>query len=184
MENAPPDDRIRLVVTQSCERDGKETDPDTWILQQDLGARCEPRQLRALFDGISEQLEGEHGKILVAPPNKRNKKNSKSSFWLEHYYPQKSARWEDDLSRWEVRQELMENRLNALGNLSILTDFGNQKMSNKPLLEKQAEYRTAQVASFKINFEFTTSDRWTHKEIDDRTVALLEEALKFWAIGS
>jgi hypothetical protein len=181
-EHSASDERIRLVMEQSCSIEGTENPPDKWISERDLGERSEPRQLTALFDGLSVTLEGPLSKMIVRKPNKRMKRNTKNPFWIEHYYPQKARRWEVDLEHWGVNPEHMENRLNAIGNLSVLTNFGNAKMSNKPLAEKQTDYREAKVPAFKLNLDFMTADRWTTKEIDERTRMLVRAALEFWRL--
>lgn len=48
--------------------------------------------------------------------------------------------------------------------------------------DKQSEYRTGKVAAFKINHEFATASRWTHVEIDRRTISLLDDALQLWRL--
>jgi hypothetical protein len=184
LKNSPSDERVRLVMEQSCAIDGNEQSPEKWVSQDDIGERAEPRQLMALFDGLSEKLEGPRGKVIVRQPNKRMKKNSKNPFWIEHYYPQKPVRWDDDLGAWNVNPESMENRLNALGNLSVLNNFGNVKMSNKALADKQQDYKEAQVPSFKLNHDFMSAERWTPVQIDARTKELVAAALEFWSLPS
>jgi hypothetical protein len=181
-DNAPSDERIIQVVTQSCEVDGNESIPENWIFQDDIGERTEPRQLAALFDGLSEHLEGPDGKRIVKKPNTRNNQGAKNSFWVEHYYPQKPEKWSDDLNVWGVLPDNMGNRLNSLGNLSVLSETANKKMSNKSLADKQKDYRDAKVPAFKINHDFMVATRWTHIEIDKRTRYLAKSAIEFWSL--
>lgn len=181
-QNSPTDERLLQVVTQSCAVDGRESLPENWILTEDIGDRNDSRQLAALFDGLSEHLEGNLGKRIVKKPNTRNKKAAKNSFWVEHYYPQKPEKWVEDLKKWGVPASNMGNRLNSLGNLSVLSEGANKKMSNKSLADKQIDYKEAKVPSFKINHDFMSASRWTHSEIDERTRYLAKAAIEFWAI--
>jgi hypothetical protein len=76
----------------------------------------------------------------------------------------------------------MDNRLHALGNLTVLNQSGNATMSNKPLAEKQREYQLAKVHALKLNYDFMNAEKWGVDQIDLRTKALCEAALKFWKI--
>jgi hypothetical protein len=180
-ENAPSDERIRRTVCQSCKKkSGVENPPSEWIVEDDIGKRVDSRNLRALFDGLTEHLEGPQGKRLVRPPHKRYKK--KAGLEIEHFFPQTSSKWDDDLRRWGEASEALDNRLHALGNLTVLNQGGNATMSNKPLAEKQREYQLAKVHALKLNYDFMNAEKWGVDQIDLRTKALCEAALKFWKI--
>ena len=180
--NSPSDERIIQVITQSCAIEEIEQFPGNWILTEDLGERTDSRALAALFDGLSEHLEGSLGKSVVKKPNTRNKVGTKNSFWVEHYYPQKPEKWAADLELWNVPHEYMGNRLNSLGNLSILSDSANKTMSNKSLKDKQADYKEIKVPSLKLNYDFMNCKKWTHIEIDQRTRSLATAAIAFWKL--
>ena len=182
--NSPSDDRLIQVLTQSCAENGKERPPVSWVLQDDLGDRTDSRALSAIFDGLSEHLEGNQGKSVVKKPNTRNKAGAKNSFWVEHFYPQKPEKWAVDLELWNVPHEYMGNRLNSLGNLSILSDSANKTMSNKSLKDKQSDYRNIKLPSFKLNYDFMNCQQWTHVEIDQRTRDLTNSAIQFWKLPS
>lgn len=179
-ENAPTDERIRRAICQSCAVDGKERLPSDWILEEDIGKRADPRHLRALFDGLTEHLEGPESKLLVRKPNQRQTK--KKDLEIEHFYPQTSSKWDDDLRDWGEAPEAMENRLHALGNLTVLNKSGNAIMSNKPLKKKQESYEEEKVLASKLNYKFMRSSRWGTKEIDARTKELCNAALTFWKL--
>lgn len=181
-EHCETDERLRNVLTQSCSRDGKETDSGDWILESDFAQRLESRQIRAIFDGLNAFLEGsEFSTVLVDNPAKRD--TGKSRISVEHFYPQKPDNWLDDLARWGVQNSKMSHRLHALGNITVVPVPLNSKMSNKSLNAKQKEMEELAVPHWRTNKKFLNADKWTQVDIDNRTRELVEQCLLYWSVA-
>ena len=93
-----------------------------------------------------------------------------------------SNEWMRNLEDWEVTPEEMESRLHSIGNLTVLPQTINSTWQRSTAARKRAEFETDRFPSLKINREFTESEIWGPVQIDARTAALVEDALKFWKV--
>ena len=95
---------------------------------------------------------------------------------VEHIMPQTlNAQWKVYLSRESM--ENYESILHRLGNLA-LTNY-NGEMSNKSFDEKKAVYKNT---NYHYTKEIVGYDEWQIGEIDRRSKALAQEALKIWPL--
>jgi hypothetical protein len=184
VESSPKDDRIRKVLGQTMEelRGGTivEPDPAGWINEQEFYQRASSKQIRAIFDAITEFKEGNLATVLVDAPGKRQRAQHKIS--VEHFFPQSSVNWLPDLKAWGEINEYMENRLHSIGNIAVLPEEINRNLSNSKLEDKQRKLDELQVPHWRINKSFHDSNKWGIKEIDARTKELINLCLANWKL--
>ncbi len=137
-----------------------------------------PRATMAVLDVINEELSG--GAAISMVPIK-NVTGEDDPFWIEHIFPQKDMKWQPDLVKWKANLAVMRAALHDLGNLSLLPNVLNIKMSNLNLSDKKGEIAKAR-AKYKethiiptMNDVWLSSAKWTQKEIQERNE-------KFWDI--
>lgn len=132
----------------------------------------------AILDVINEELNG--GATISVVPIK-NVGTGDNPFWIEHIFPQKDSKWQTDLASWKANLAGMRAVLHDFGNLSLLPNDLNIKMSNWKLGDKKAEIVKAQSKAGmnhmipNMNDGWFNAPRWTQKEIQERTE-------KFWGI--
>ena len=184
VDKSPDDQRIRQVLTQSVARDVNgmtiEPDPKEWVSSSDFYQRAEPRQIRAILDGLVEHMNGAQTAPVVAPPAKKLTKNEQ--VWVEHLYPQDMSEWIEDIADWGSTVQRMANRLHALGNLTVLPMKENIQLGKKRFSAKKAGFQALPIQQFKMMNSFLVAERWTEKEIDARTIALTNVCLEVWAL--
>ena len=184
--NSPRDERIRLVLGQTLSRTQNgsvvEPNPITWIKEQEFYDRGSNKQIRSVFDAITEFKEGELATILVDVPGKRDR--AKSKITVEHFYPQSPANWLDDFRDWGVEPEHMEHRLHSVGNIAVLPHHINNAISNSRLVDKQRKLNELAVPHWRINESFHTATVWGPKEIDSRTKEIIRICLEIWSLPS
>jgi hypothetical protein len=131
-----------------------------------------PSALGAIFRGIEIQMSGSGAnKFHVA----------RDEYTIEHIYPRKSGRWENDLSNWKTDTKRMANYLDTLGNLTVVTQEHNSKVGNKPLADKQKFPKVlGSSAPLRIHSDWIEAPKWTEKEIEERSKTLLHFAIKRW----
>jgi hypothetical protein len=132
----------------------------------------------AVLDVINEALSG--GAAISMVPIK-NVGSGDDPFWIEHIFPQKDTKWQADLVKWKANLAGMRAAVHDLGNLSLLPNVLNIKMSNWNLADKKAEISKARAKSRAnhiiptMNDAWLGSTKWTQKEIQERNE-------KFWEI--
>jgi hypothetical protein len=94
---------------------------------------------------------------------------------LEHICPQEPKEW--NLSAAQLRQH--PTILNRLGNLSLLTDKANAKLSNRPFVEKKVFYKTE---GLRINSGVVKQSDWFEDEIRARQKTQAEIACDVWPL--
>lgn len=101
----------------------------------------------------------------------------------EHIMPQNPRKeWLTYLKRnssktGEEIKALHKEKLNLIGNLTIIKGEWNQSMSNKLFKNKKNEY---EKSNFMLNKELLNYPQWKFNEIDKRSLKLAEKALKIW----
>jgi uncharacterized protein with ParB-like and HNH nuclease domain len=131
-----------------------------------------PTALGAIFRGIEIQMSGSGAnKFRVA----------KDAYTIEHIFPRKSGKWENDLGNWKSDLKKMMNFLDTLGNLTVVTQEHNSKVGNKPLSDKQA-FPTiiGSSAPLRLHDDWLKAKQWTEKEIQARTMSLLGFIFNRW----
>ncbi len=140
--------------------------------KQPLYEEAGPSALGAIFRGIEHQMSGSGAnKFKVA----------KNHYTIEHIYPRKSGRWENDLSNWKTSSKKMQDYLDTLGNLTVVTQEHNSKVGNKPLADKQ-KFPTiiGSSAPLRLHDDWISAKQWTEKEIQTRSKSLLVFIFKRW----
>ena len=163
-----------VTLREALEKNGWVEDK---ILQKDFEKRtmyeeAGPSALGAIFRGIEIQMSG-------SGANKF--KVSKDQYTIEHIFPRKSGKWENDITKWKSDIKKMTNYLDTLGNLTVVTQEHNSKVGNKPLADKQ-KFPTivGSSAPLRLHDDWITAKMWTEKEIQTRSQNLLHFALKRW----
>lgn len=101
----------------------------------------------------------------------------------EHIMPQTPRKeWLLYLKRNSSKTEkeikvLHKEKLNLIGNLTIIKGEWNQSMSNKLFKDKKNEYKKS---DFTLNKDLLNYSQWKFNEIDKRSNELAERALKIW----
>ena len=99
-----------------------------------------------------------------------------SKLSVEHLMPQTpTEKW---YSALKVDKEKYEQNLHRLGNLTLATRPDNSKMQNKPWEYKNAILKD--TAHIKMNQELLELDKWTIKEIEKRTKALISKMIELY----
>lgn len=92
---------------------------------------------------------------------------------IEHIMPKHISKkaWPD------INPAIHDKYLWRLGNLILLDDSINKKISNKSFKDKKTEYRKSLI---KPNSELLKYDEWAPKQIENRQRELADIALKIW----
>ena len=94
---------------------------------------------------------------------------------LEHVLPQSP----DNIGDWDMTQEEHSSYVGRLGNLALVGQKINQKASNRPFGEKR---KILGVSEIKTTVELSRQyQKWSKKEIQNRTSELLNFVLRNWA---
>lgn len=93
------------------------------------------------------------------------------NIWIEHIYPQKP----EDTDR----DKKMDKVVNNLGNLTILEDKNNRKLSNKPFKEKKEGYKIEKLIITNILYEY---QKWGKKEIEERENMYIDIAERIFTL--
>ena len=106
---------------------------------------------------------------------------AKNEYTIEHIYPRKSGKWENDLSNWKSDTKKMAHFLDTFGNLTVVTQEHNSKVGNKPLADKQ-RFPTiiGSSAPLRLHEDWMNAKQWTESEIQARSLSLLHFAFKRW----
>lgn len=78
---------------------------------------------------------------------------------------------------WKIDKKIHEKYLWRLGNLALLDENLNKKISNQSFEEKKKRYKDSIIYP---NQELTTYTKWTALEIEDRQKKLAKLALEVW----
>jgi uncharacterized protein with ParB-like and HNH nuclease domain len=96
---------------------------------------------------------------------------SLSKDWIA-YLKRNSSRSEEEI------RSIHEDKLDLIGNLTILKGEWNQRLSNRLFNNKIKDYSRSE---FSQNKEIAKYSQWKFNQIDERTKLLAEKALKNWA---
>ena len=102
-------------------------------------------------------------------------------YTLEHIMPQQLTHdWEQDIKtrEWASAEECHRTWINRLGNLT-LTNY-NSKYGNKPFIYKLTMNDGYASSSIKLNVELGMFNKWTSREMSQRSVSLADRAAKIW----
>ncbi|MDJ0362749.1 DUF1524 domain-containing protein [Rhodococcus sp. H29-C3] len=148
------------------------------IKTQPVYRRFKRGRLRVFLEAIEDHLRGFTGAKPLG-----NERVARVGYPIEHLMPQK---WE---ANWPVEnpfeQENRRDHIHRLGNLTLLTQALNGKVSNGPWLGdngKRALIDTHDVFLLNRRLRDISGQGWTEQQIDDRTLALIECLLLTWPV--
>jgi hypothetical protein len=105
---------------------------------------------------------------------------ARGKYHIEHLLPRK---WE---THWPLEQgdaEIERNRrLDTLGNLTLLTQKLNVKVSNGPWESKVEKLKEHDVLKLNMELLATNPVSWNEESIDGRTEDLVETIIKIWPV--
>ena len=104
-------------------------------------------------------------------------------FSIEHVLPQAQdpgRAWRQDLDKWGEPVDLPSSQelRHTLGNLTAVTNYDNSVNGQKPFSVKRG--LIAKTAPLRLHSSFKRRQKWTSKEIVERTQALAVAALAHW----
>lgn len=128
-------------------------------------------RLRSFLEAIEDHLRGETGQPQL----------ERMGFPIEHILPQ---RWADS---WPVEgpaaQQDRQEHVHRLGNLTLLTQGLNSKVSNGPWPSKRStllKNNTIKLTGRLI--EETEDSSWNEAHIDQRNTEMIDPLLKVWPV--
>ena len=103
------------------------------------------------------------------------------SISIEHIMPQTlTSAWRHDLGA--DAEEIHATWCNRIGNLTV-TGY-NSSYSNSTFADKKKRDNGFDVSPYRLNALLKSSDVWTVTQIEERTQALTDVALKYWPLPS
>lgn len=103
------------------------------------------------------------------------------SISIEHIMPQTlTAAWRHDLGA--EAEEIHATWCNRIGNLTV-TGY-NSSYSNSPFADKKKRENGFDASSYRLNALLKSSDVWTVTQLEERSQALTDVALKYWPLPS
>lgn len=106
--------------------------------------------------------------------------NGANQYSLEHIYPQTEnigALWEEELRKWRVNRDDMDERRYVLGNFTAVTNYDNKRNGKKPFAEKKK--LIVACAPLRLH-DSVKKPSWRPTIIDTRTELLTNAILKRW----
>lgn len=97
---------------------------------------------------------------------------------IEHIMPQEpTSKWKSELG--ETWEEIYRDYLHTIGNLTLVTQEWNSRLSNAPFAEKKIKFA---AHALKLNSSYFTDEIsvWNAQSIRDRGAKLTKEALSIW----
>lgn len=108
---------------------------------------------------------------------------------LGHIFPQSAlapphGAWGKDIQTWGIDADALGERMNRLGNLTLLTFAANRFLKAKDFISKKAVFTNSESACphpiLSISQSVTSAARWSPEAIDDRTQVLADAAIARW----
>jgi uncharacterized protein with ParB-like and HNH nuclease domain len=153
---------------------------------RDFYTKSDQDRVAAILRGIEQGMSGE-----AAHPTPFG--NGMNEFNVDHILPQQcrkvlNEKWIESFKKWGTTESEIDEavrRIDCLGNLALHASYSNKSDQAASFeAKKKAFAGTSGKKSVVLKHtDFArNADRWTAKEIDQRTKALLTEALKYWKI--
>ncbi|PTR07603.1 MULTISPECIES: DUF262 domain-containing protein [unclassified Novosphingobium] len=175
------DELIAYLSSRTADLDRWPDDAEwrhSWIMREQYKSARQPR-LRYIFEAIERAKRTSLNEDIVI----------RSALTIEHIMPQKwQASWpipemigltEDQYGPELVSQiRARETAVNAIGNLTLLTQALNATISNGPLLDKLAAIKANTALA--LNREIMAYETWSEASIEERGAALFGVAAKLW----
>lgn len=154
----PGDDEVRAALTDA-----------------NIYGQYRRSRVRMVLEALEDAKRGYPGaNPLAMGPIVRNKAT------IEHLMPQKwRAHWDDELSDDEERDR--DRRVQQLGNLTIVTQALNSRVSNGSWAQKRAHFFASDdVLITKHALALAADRRWDERVIASRTKQMIEQILAVW----
>lgn len=127
----------------------------------------------------SNSLNYKYAKVLLLKLENSETKNipvNISSVTIEHLMPQTLSKlWIEYLGGKESAEQIYEEYINCIGNLTPMSAGYNSKNSNKPWSDKLLQIKDVQ---FRITNQITKYKEWKEDAIVDRNIDIAERACK------
>jgi len=128
----------------------------------------------SILRGIERQLRKESAHSIP--------QGSAPAAWqVEHIYPQSQKgpgdSWNSDIGKWKLSKENYDQLKWTLGNVTALTSKANQQVGQKSFSDKKVKFKESHLG---INEDFLVRDRWTPKDILERSTVLLSLFVDEW----
>lgn len=127
----------------------------------------------------SNSLNYKYAKVLLLKLENSETKNipvNISSVTIEHLMPQTLSKlWIEYLGGKESAEQIYEEYINCIGNLTPMSAGYNSKNSNKPWSDKLLQIKDVQ---FRITNQITKYKEWKKESIVDRNIDIAERACK------
>ncbi len=155
-KNVTPQDLITILAT------------DFWIEDSEI--------LEEIKDTDFEDQEYLAKFLLKEFETSSNPANEKSlgKVSLEHILPRNPERVED----WDMKEDRQTELVWNIGNLALIGQTYNNKMSNKSFLKKKPWFKKTEIKTTVILAEH---EQWTEKEILERNAQVGKFLIRWWA---
>jgi len=128
----------------------------------------------SILRGIERQLRKESAHSIP--------QGSAPAAWqVEHIYPQSQKgpgdSWTSDIGKWKLSKDNYDQLKWTLGNVTALTAKANQQAGQRPFSEKKVKFKESHLG---INDDLLDKERWTPKDILERSTVLLSLFIDEW----
>jgi uncharacterized protein with ParB-like and HNH nuclease domain len=155
------------------------------------------QRVAAILRGIEREISG-------PAANPMSLGTGATDFNVDHIFPQSCREglnnaWKDDVKKWALKDhetDQLRKRVDCLGNLALHASYSNKSdqdadfeykksalsgaLSRKMIKGKKGKKKPSVIVSHAQGV--CSCEKWTAKEIDARTVELLEHALEYWSV--
>jgi len=104
-----------------------------------------------------------------------------AAWQVEHIFPQSQKgpgdSWNSDIGKWKLSRENYDQLKWTLGNVTALTSKANQQAGQKSFSDKKVKFKESHLG---INDDLLSKDRWTPKDILERSTVLLSLFVDEW----
>lgn len=155
------------------------------------------QRVAAILRGIEREISG-------PAANPMSLGTGATDFNVDHIFPQSCREglnnaWKEDVKKWALKDheiDQLRKRVDCLGNLALHASYSNKsdqdadfeykkaalsgELSRKVVKGKKGKKKPSVIVSHAQGV--CSCKKWTSKEIDERTVELLEHALEYWSV--
>lgn len=108
---------------------------------------------------------------------------SNLEYQIEHIFPIKDSKWKSDIGsdKWKGSYQKMVALRETIGNLTIVYSVHNKKINNERFEMKQKHpLMKGTAAPLRLHDDWISEKKWTEKEISQRSINLIHDALNYW----
>lgn len=155
------------------------------------------QRVAAVLRGIEREISG-------PAANPMPLGTSATDFNVDHIFPQScreslNKAWSDDVKKWALKDreiDQLRERVDCLGNLALHASYSNKSdqdagfdykksaLSGALSLSTKKGHKTKKKPAVIVSHaqSICLCEKWTAKDIDARTIKLLEHAFEYWSI--